>query len=539
MAVDKFNFEFKYKNVLGNIRSPKVWQFRLAQNMAFLSNDSAVVRHFWRVDCSQFMTDAFLSIDRADMFLAHHTPDQAFCYFGLIPMIVTGVQNLMASAGFVCESGDKEVDDKLNKCIADNKLQELFSQGVYYESGLGDFAYRISYDPSVDPKPLIDIIEPQHIRLVYYRKRIKTIVIKEPSDMDDGLELHEVYSKNKDGYVVVEHFIYKDNNYVIESDSKSTYADYLQQLGLTKEYMKPITLPLREFPIIYKQNHTHNMVYKGERGVPDIQGLETIEDKLSESISDLMDAIRKGGVLQFIDASLLKQDKDGNIQGYDSFNHRIVKVNGSSKSNKELVQTTQGDIKWEAYVETARYLISSALNKVGISPTTIGITGLESINSSQESQDAREKPSLRKREESLKTWTLTLKDLLNRYLQMCDYVEGEDILDYSDYIHIKFNKYVNPTQESIVELLGLKLDLALISQVEAMQELDPTLTKEQAINKLMGIVNEKRLLQEATQPTDLGNIEPDGALNTDNTEVNQPSNGNKEPTQGVTVDKLD
>lgn len=506
-----YKFNFKNRNILSNMRSPKIWQFNLAMNMALLSNDAKVIRHFFRTDSRQFISDTYMAAELQDKFLGKYIPGQAFTYFGLCPMIVNGVQNLMASAGFVCESGDKEIDNKLNHCISKNNLQKQFSNGVYYESGMGDFAFRISYNPSLSSRPLIDIIEPQHLELVYKRGILKTLVIKEPSDEEQGLALHEVYSKDKDGFVVVEHFLYKEDRYVFKKDNAQTYKQFLKVLGATEDDMKPLTLPLKEFPVIYKQNHVHNMIYKGQRGVPDIMGLDTIEDALSESASDMMDAIRKGGVKEFVDDSLLQQDADGNILGYDPFNKTIVKTKGSSLENKSLVTVVQGDIRWEAYIEACKYLISTALNKVGISPTTIGITGLESINSSVESQDAREKPSLRKRAEGLKTWKVTLKDLLNRYLQVCDYIDGEEITDYSPYIHIKFNEYVNPAQEDILNLLGIKMELGLMTQKEALMELDNTLTQEQAEQKLLELIAEQQLLsgavpvlgeQSTNKPTD-------------------------------------
>lgn len=517
-----YKYNFKNKNILSNIRSPKIYQFNLALHMALLSNDAKVVRFFYRTDSRQFITDTYMAADIQDKFLGKYIPGQAFTYFGLCPMIVTGIQNLIASAGFVCESGDKAIDSKLNQCIVKNNLQKQFSSGVYYESGLGDFAYRVSYNRNLSPRPIIDIIEPQHLELIYKRGILKTIVVKEANDEEQGLEIHEVYSKNNDGYVVVEHFVYKDGNIVSKRDNLQVYSQYLKLLGVTIEEMKPLVLPLKDFPIIYKQNHVHNMIYKGQRGVPDIMGLDSIEDALSESASDMVDAIRKGGVKEFVDDSLLNQDADGNIMGYDPFNKTIIKTKGSSLENKSLVTVVQGDIKWEAYIEACKYLMSTAINKAGISPTTIGITGLESINSSAESQDAREKPSLRKRSESLKTWKVALADLLNRYLQMCDYIDGEDIIDYSPCIHIKFNEYVNPAQTEIVNLLGSKLELGLMTQAEALMELDNSLTREQAEEKILAILREQQLLS-GTNPV-LGeqpNNEPTTALNAEN--LNQPS----------------
>ena len=504
-------FDFKNKEVLNNIRSPHVWQFNLAMNMALLSNDANVIKQFFRNDAATILDKSYLPVDLNNMFLGKNIRGQAFTYFGICPMIVNGVQNLVASSGFCCESNDKEIDNKLNKCIEKNSLQSLFSQGVYYESGLGDFLYRISYCPEISNRPIIEIIEPQYIQVKYKRGKPVSFLIKEVSDIEPGLECHEIYSKNNNGLVVIDHFLFKDKEYISKSNNPDYYEQCLKTLHLTAEDMKQVILPLKEFPIIYKQNHVQNIVYKGQRGVPDIQGLYNIEDSLSESISDFMDAIRKGGIKEFVDDSLLESDEEGNIKNYDPFNKTIIKTKGNSLSNKNLVEVVQADIKWQAYIESCKYLISTALNKAGISPTTIGITGLESINSSQESQDAREKPSLRKREESLKTWKTTLEDLLNRYLQMCDYIDGEEIGDYSSLIHIKFNKYVNPTQDSIISLIGQKIEMGLASRKDGIKELDPTLSDEQAEKKLFEVVQEEQMI--ASKLPVLADNPPTGALN--------------------------
>lgn len=90
---------------------------------------------------------------------------------------------------------------------------------------------------------------------------------------------------------------------------------------------------------------------------------------------------------------------------------------------------------------------------------------------------------------------------------MCDYIDGEEIGDYTSLIHIKFNEYVNPTQESIVDLLGKKLGLGITSVKDALKELDVTLTDEQAEEKMFAIVMEKQLLS-GNLPV-LGGEEPD------------------------------
>ena len=121
-----FNFNLKNKELVDNIRSQKVYEYNLAQHLALLSNDESVIRRFFQVEQPKYYKDTWIALEGTDMFMAQHIPGQAFTYFGIIPMIVQGKVNLVASAGFKCESDDKEVDDVLNGIKDKAKLQEKF-----------------------------------------------------------------------------------------------------------------------------------------------------------------------------------------------------------------------------------------------------------------------------------------------------------------------------------------------------------------------------------------------------------------------------
>lgn len=93
-------------------------------------------------------------------------------------------------------------------------------------------------------------------------------------------------------YVCIDYRFAIDGKYVPKNDEalmKECRAMFAPDIEIT-----PRQLPLKDFLIIFKKNDNANQLYKGERGVPDIQGLASIEDALTESISDLIDAIRKG-----------------------------------------------------------------------------------------------------------------------------------------------------------------------------------------------------------------------------------------------------
>ena len=161
----KYGFNLKNKELINALRAPWVYEYNLAQNLALLSNDESVIRRFYQVEIKRYFKDAWLTMEATNKFMAQYIPGQAFAYFGIVPMIVNAKVNLVASNGFNCESDDKEIDEVLNDLKDEAGLDALFSEGVYWESGIGDFAYRVSYCPKLSDKPIIDIIEPQHLEV--------------------------------------------------------------------------------------------------------------------------------------------------------------------------------------------------------------------------------------------------------------------------------------------------------------------------------------------------------------------------------------
>ena len=487
----KYVFNLEDKAVIDEIRSPIVYQFNMAMNLALLSNDTSVIRRFFRNGVWKYTKDVWISDEVRNTFLQHYEPGQAFVYFGLIPMIVQGKVNLIASNGFECKSNDLGLERALNKAKEIAELEKQFVAGAYFESGLGDFAYRVVADPSISEYPILDLVEPQHLEVNYKFGKIKSFVVKEVSIDDPSYELCEIHSRNKDGYATIEYKFRKNGKYVLSDDDalieecRSKFPDDLS--------LKSITLPIKGFTIIYKQNESNNMLYKSERGVPDIQGLLPIEDALCETASDLVDAIRKAGVKEWVSDELLPEDVDGNKMQFDPFRKTIITTKGSSTpgENQKLIQLTQGQVNWEAYTRTIQNLMSIGINKAGLSPTTLGITGLESINSSQESQDAREKPSLRKREICLNGWEKTLKETLNLWLQVYDYMRGYEIVDYTDLINIQFNEYTNPSLESVTDVLVRQVAGGIKSKETAISELNDGWSDEQVQKELQKVMAER------------------------------------------------
>jgi hypothetical protein len=198
----------------------------------------------------------------------------------------------------------------------------------------------------------------------------------------------------------------------------------------------------------------------------------------------------------------------------NQFNKTIITTKGSSNpvNSEELFKVVQGNINWEAYTRTIQNLMSVAINKAGMSPTTIGLTGLESINSSAESQDARERTSLRTRELALHSWEVTLTELLNKYLQVLDYINGEEILDYKELIKIKFPDYINPSVENVTNVLANQVASGLKSRKRAIKELNDEFDDTDVEREMLDI------LAENGQP-----VLQEGLISDENMENNTPN----------------
>lgn len=533
MASYKFNL--KNKRSIDQLRSSDLYEFNLARNLALLSDDAAVVRHFYKTEAEKLCKSEWAIIQVKDRFLGQYRSGQAFAYFGICPMIVKGKVGLVASGGFKCSgSGVKEIDEALDTLKDDANLNSLFSDGVYWESGIGDLAYRLSYAPDVSKKPLIDIIEPQNLEINYDRGKIVSFVVKEAADDDPEYQLHEIHYLNGDGYLCISYRFYTDGSYVAPDDIHlvDECRQHFPGIDTTER-----VLPFKDFAtIVYKQNAGSSKLYRGQRGVPDIQGLDTIEDALTETLSDLIDAIRKGGVKEYIDDDLVPEDMEGNILRWDPFNKTVIFTKNSSTpgSTQNKHRVVQGDIKWQAYTETIQKLMSVAINKAGLSPTTLGLTGLESINSSAESQEAREKTSIRTRELALNTWEKTLTELLNRYLQILDYINGREILDYTALIKIDFDEYISPSQENITDVLAKQVQAGLKSRPHAIMDLNKEYEQEDAEQEALDILAEKM----PPMPTGAGGNIP--GQNMENIPPKNDNQGNSDPLKakiGIATDK--
>lgn len=550
------NFDLKQRDAIENTHQVEVYRFNLAKNYALLSGDSAVVRRFYRQNAGTLNCgDVYKHFEIDRSFFYRSKSKNAFVYAGLIPWIAESMVRLVASAGFVVNSPlqgnddfdkalKKDMDDYAKQACKQTKLQDCFESGVYLETGLGDVLFRISYDSEISSKPILDIIEPHNFEVKWKRGHILSFVIKERSDeVKDGnrsskldVEMRETYTK-KDGKVKVQYSFHSGGHKIAKRNP--IYEAAQKHWGIRENEMS-FELPFEDFPLIYKKSSKKSLLYRGERGVPDIHGLDTIEDALSECLSHLVDTIRKSSPKIFVDRQLLRTTVDGKTLEYDDFDYEYLLLDDVTDPSK-LLTTQQAKIDYASHLETAKMLISHAINKVGLSPTTLGVTGLESINSSSESQDAREKPSLRTREIKLKGWKETLEEILNKYFQYLAYINKEQVRDYSNLISVSFNEYINPSTENIVSVISQAVAGRVYSIELGVEKQFIADKKDYTLNDIIAESARIRGIKPEEEMVLLGLVEDAPAQQTDLPDGSQDTtaNQNKEPTGALKEDKED
>lgn len=495
----RYGFNLKFEEYLKDIESNEVYQYNLIKNKALISGDGNVVRYFYRQIAPKMATGRLSSLISQEInqsFLNHNSTDNAFVFYGITKMINRGVVRLITSGGVKVKG---KYQSRINDLYAKNKFEKIWHEAVKQESGVGDTLIRVVADREIANHPIIEIIEAERFELIIKRGFIIGYIIKARQEVEsEWYEMQEVYTKdNLIDKVVIEYVFRREDGTVHNIDDKSLLSEkIIDAFGLRKLRDETKSFPvqcvgLKNIPIVYKANTEVN---KGLRGIADTDGMETIESALSEILSNMVDEIRKAGLKIMLDQKLQPiNHATGEPIPFNHFDKTIVLTSSEGQDASKLIQSVQGEVYADKYIEASKYLISIACNKAGIHPLTVGITGVESIVASAESQQEREgKTSLRKRDEKLVEWLQTLKELNVRLLEMDDFMSLNSEIEYkeSDF-EIEFGKFTNPNPESIVDMTLKRINAGIDSIKEVIKRDRPDISDEE-LDKVYALVKSEK-----------------------------------------------
>ena len=392
------------------------------------------------------------------------TPKTIRVHSGIPALISKTMVSLIAAPGLNYEVDEnEEATERLWQILQDNNFEDkLLPDGVLYESYGGFFAFKISQDDEISQYPLIELVVPENIEVMNKRGRtIGYIFKKYYREQDSDYEIHEIYKKLGDNQTEISYKKYKyKQTELVEDDftaeEREEYEDII------------VNAPL---PAVLKNNTATNTQFKGSPyGVSDFNNSQSLFNSLDEILSQMMTAIRFARPKRFISQDLLLNTPTGRKAQFDDFetDYEIVQADPDNATEQYKQFDARTDIS--IYQESYRELLQQALNNAGLSPTSVGLTGLEAIAASADSQREREKTTLRTREMKLKLWREALNELFVKLLQFDDVVnKGTAPGEYE--ISISFNDYSIPSLEQRIETATSALNGGLVDVKHAVDML--------------------------------------------------------------------
>lgn len=461
-----YGFNLKHQKLLNDMESKEKFQLNLYKNKIFLTGNASVVEKFYKEDHNAF-EDKYEKSARTNTFWFNVKPKNARVFFGIVKMINDSYVRLVTSGGqevTVMKDGEENVTDtkRLKDILEFNSfIESKWGLSEAFQSGLGYAPIKISVDEDIAKMPLIEVAQPEYYEAIVKRGFIIGHMFKKRMNVNNvEYELREIYKK-EDSVPVIEYELYNMNANTPQKvnieklDSATFEALGLDFLIVNKkiETTNTVFSKMNDIPVVLKNNTPYNSWFpKAVYGEADTQGLDLMEDALSELLSDMVEEIRKGRIKVMVSEQLVPKNKDNQSLGFDDFqlDYEIIKADESNAKN--LIQIIQGDINSDKFLKGIATLIMYACNKANLHPITLGLTGVESIAASQESQAEREKTSLRSREMKLNSWRRELKRLYKMVLQADDVINDREPQEYD--ISIDFGDFTNPSRENVINLLN-------------------------------------------------------------------------------------
>lgn len=365
---------------------------------------------------------------------------------GLPSMIVDTLADISTD-----DLDDVEVEkrqEEWDEIVKENNFKELIRGAVVNALWGGDGAFKWSIDTNISKYPIIEFYAADRVEYEYERGRLVAIIFKTKKLIKDKkYELRERYDKKGITY--------------------SLFDDDKKELDITKfeafEKYVPVTNKA-EFMMAKQFILRKSQKFEG-RGKSIFDGKLDNFDAFDEVWSNWMLAVRKGQIKTYIPDCFVPRDpKTGMVLKANDFDSDYVVGSDMSENAKNTIMTTQGEIQYEALLNSYVTALDQCLQGL-ISPSTLGIDTKKLDNA--EAQREKEKTTLYKRNQIVEVLEETIKDIVNITFKVYDNMNG--IAPKETECTVTFGGYANPSFEAQVETVG-KASTSSIMSVEAQVE---------------------------------------------------------------------
>lgn len=477
------------------------WAFNTAKYRALLSNDPTVIKYWYRHEAGKFFPDVYKITElQRSFYYGDEFVENAEEFFGIIPMICESIAKLVCGSGYdFADNVPPEIKNRLQPILDENEFDtEVLNSSMIETLGLGDAAWHVYFDNEISSLPIIELVPPERLALKKKGNRVVEYTVKQQIVLNDEAqpyELHTIYTRRKkkvevngatryeDDGILQRHRIFdgthfQDNNTELKKQVFSAYG-----------VQEKAVLPLVDFPIVYLPNNLKNAqgatTCTGARPYGVVFGLDSVSGAIDEILSNCVDTVRKSFPYLLIDEQMIPSDITGDKDksAFSTRRHSFL-LPKNAKEAEKLLQQIQARLNTTEFVESVKFQINIALNKVGINAATLGLQ-LSGHVESEATQNAKERNSIRTRNSFAKDYQRYLEKLFAVLLQYEDYINGNTIATdqktgqtavvAEEYHGIKaiFRKYIVDTPEEVGKVLAEKVRANIMSVFAAVRELHP------------------------------------------------------------------
>ena len=374
--------------------------------------------------------------------------------------------SVYTSTGVLDEVATDQTKEAVDLIVKETDLLHKLSTGAITESWSGHIAYKLSFNLALSPYPIVEAYDPRYFDIIKLRGVLVGIIFKKYLETGKGQDtkryvLKEFYTTNDDGDALINYSLHQ-----VFADGREVEVP-LTLLPETSELaeINPVVFTgLKGILAFEKPNIIESSLFTDSPfGQSDYDTAFSLFDGLDEIISGIVEEIRTNKTMRMIPEDFIPRDQAGNFYKINQYVTNFIKYKSDiDQDAKNKIDTTVIPDKTADHYEKWRVLVANVCNACGLSPISLGITGLESIASSDKTTREKNKTSLETRAIKIELWKPFLEKFILKLLELTTYIQAQypearpegfpqlDIVWANTDIAVQFNDYlVNSIEDKI------------------------------------------------------------------------------------------
>lgn len=412
-------------------------------------------------------------------------------------------------SGNVNEKLSAELKDELEELKENVNLGDRLAEGATAESWGGHVFYKMSFDNSLSSYPILEVVDVRNARAIKERGITTAIEFCNYYEKGTTTYIHkEIYSTDENGFASIENQLYEKG---VANNREVPLTTLPQTTNLS-----PVVVfeGLKGMLAFEKHNKLPNAeFYDSGYGESDFAGACGAFDALDETLSEIFKEIRENKTIRYIPQSMLaslEQADADSFNAYSNFVTNYQKINDiANEQARHEINITQISDKTLDHVEKWKVAMTVAVNKAGLSPLALGVTGLEAVNAGMESQRERNKATLETRAIKIKSWQSFLEKMLKQLIAFNAYLirtaienedgtigkikDGETVApeDKNLYmINVKFGDYIVESEKDLISVWGSAKTQRVASTEQAVRKINKDWSETQILDETNKILYE-------------------------------------------------